>query len=217
MKNEIRVMIADDHPVVRQGLRQTIESDSTLKVVAEAGDGQAALAQIRELKPAIAVLDVDMPQLDGLGVAREIRKKRLPVEIVFLTIHGEEDLFHAAMDLGSKGYLLKDSALTEIVQALRAVAEGNYYVTPSLTAYLVHRRSRAQTFASEKPKLAALTPTERRILGMVAEGQSSKSIAEELFIHYRTVENHRTNICQKLGLQGHNALFKFALQHKAEL
>jgi DNA-binding NarL/FixJ family response regulator len=217
MKNEIRVMIADDHPVVRQGLRQTIESDSTLKVVAEAGDGQAALAQIRELKPAIAVLDVDMPQLDGLGVAREIRKKRLAVEIVFLTIHNEEDLFHAAMDLGSKGYLLKDSALTEIVQALRAVAEGNYYVTPSLTAYLVHRRSRAQTFASEKPKLAALTPTERRILGMVAEGQSSKSIAEELFIHYRTVENHRTNICQKLGLQGHNALFKFALQHKAEL
>jgi len=217
MKNEIRVVIADDHPVVRQGLRQTIEGDPILKVVAEAGDGQATLAQIRELKPAIAVLDVDMPRLDGLGVAREIRKKRLPVEIVFLTIHGEEDLFHAAMDLGSKGYLLKDSALTEIVKALRAVAEGNYYVTPSLTAYLVHRRSSAQMFASEKPGLANLTPTERRILGMVAEGKSSKSIAEELFIHYRTVENHRTNICQKLGLQGHNALFKFALQYKAEL
>jgi DNA-binding NarL/FixJ family response regulator len=217
MKNEIRVVIADDHPVVRRGLRQTIEGDPGLKVVAEVGDGQAALAQIQELKPAIAVIDVDMPRLDGLGVAREIRKKRLPVEIIFLTIHGEEDLFHAAMDLGSKGYLLKDSALTEIVKALRTVAEGNYYVTPSLTAYLVHRRSRAQTLTSEKPKLADLTPTERRILGMVAEGKSSKSIAEELFIHYRTVENHRTNICQKLGLQGHNALFKFALQHKAEL
>jgi DNA-binding NarL/FixJ family response regulator len=217
MENEIRLVIADDHPVVRRGLRETIEGDPNLKVVAEAGDGQAALAQIQELKPAIAVVDMDMPLLDGLGVAREIRKKRLPVEIVFLTIHGEEDLFHAAMDLGSKGYLLKDSALTEIVKALRAVAEGNYYVTPSLTAYLVHRRSRAQTFASEKPRLADLTPTERRVLGMVAEGKSSKSIAEELFIHYRTVENHRTNICQKLGLQGHNALFKFALQHKAEL
>lgn len=217
MENEIRVVIADDHPVVRRGLRQTIEGDPILRVVAEAGDGQAALAQIRELKPAIAVLDVDMPRLDGLGVAREIRKQRLPVEIVFLTIYDEEDLFHAAMDLGSKGYLLKDSALTEIVQALRAVAEGNYYVTPSLTAYLVDRRSRAQTFVSETPRLADLTPTERRILGMVAEGQSSKSIAQELFIHYRTVENHRTNICQKLGLQGHNALFKFALEHKAEL
>ena len=217
MDNEIRVVIADDHPVVRRGLRQTIEADPRLKVVAEAGDGEAALARIQELKPAIAVVDVDMPRLDGLGVAREIRKRRLPVEIVFLTIHGEEDLFHSAMDLGSKGYLLKDSALTEIVKALRAVAEGNYYVTPSLTAYLVHRRSRAQAFSSEHPGLGDLTPTERRILGMVAEGKSSKSIAEELFIHYRTVENHRTNICQKLGLQGHNALFKFALQHKSEL
>jgi len=150
-------------------------------------------------------------------VAREIRKKRLPVDIVFLTIHGEEDLFHAAMDLGSKGYLLKDSALTEIVTALHAVAEDNYYVTPSLTAHLLQRRSRAQAFASEQPRLSDLTPTERRILNMVAEGKSSKSIAEELFIHYRTVENHRTNICQKLGLQGHNALFRFALQHKLEL
>jgi DNA-binding NarL/FixJ family response regulator len=214
---EIRVVIADDHPVVRRGLRQTIESDPRLKVVAEADDGEAALAQIQELKPAIAVVDLDMPRLDGLGVAREIRRKRLPVEVVFLTIHGEEDLFHAAMDLGSKGYLLKDSALTEIVKALRAVAEGNYYVTSSLTAHLLHRRSRAQAFACELPGLGALTTTERRILAMVAEGKSSKSIAEELFIHYRTVENHRTNICQKLGLQGHNALFRFALQHKLEL
>ena len=217
ISHEIRVVIADDHPVVRRGLRQAIEADPRLKVVAETGDGEAALAQIQELQPAIAVVDVDMPRLDGFGVAREIRKKRLPVDIVFLTIHGEEDLFHAAMDLGSKGYLLKDSALTEIVTALRAVAEGNYYVTPSLTAHLLQRRSRAQAFASEQPRLSDLTPTERRILNMVAEGKSSKSIAEELFIHYRTVENHRTNICQKLGLQGHNALFRFALQHKLEL
>ena len=215
MENEIRVLIADDHPVVRRGLRQTIEADPRLKVVAEAGDGEAALTQIEQLKPAIAVVDVDMPQLDGLGVAREIRKKRLPVEIVFLTIRAEEDLFHAAMDLGSKGYLLKDSALTEIVKALRAVAEGNYDVTPWLAAHLVRRRSQAREFA-RRAGLGDLTPTERRILRMVADGKSSKSVAEELFIHYRTVENHRTNICQKLGLQGHNALFKFALQHKSE-
>ncbi|HEV2381079.1 MAG TPA: response regulator transcription factor [Terriglobia bacterium] len=216
MGNEIRVIIADDHPVVRRGLRQMVEADPKLKVVGEAADGEAALAQIQELKPAIAVVDVDMPRLDGLGVAREIRKRRLPVEVVFLTIHGEEDVFHAAMDLGSKGYLLKDSAATEIVQALRAVAEGNYYVTPSLAAHLVQRRSRTREFA-ERTGLGDLTPTERRILRMVAEGKSSKSMAEELFIHYRTVENHRTNICQKLGLQGHNALFKFALQNKSEL
>lgn len=217
MASEIRILIADDHPVVRRGLRQTIEADSGLEVVAEASDGETALAQIQELKPAIAVLDVDMPKLDGLGVAREIRKKRLPVEIAFLTIHGEEDLFHAAMDLGSKAYILKDSALTEIVKALRTVASGQYYVTPSLTAYLLARRRRTQAFAERQPGLGDLTPTERRILAMITTGSSSKSIADELFIHYRTVENHRTNICQKLGLHGHNALLKFALQHRGEL
>ena len=217
IEHKIRVVIADDHPVVRHGLRQTIDADPKLKVVGEAGDGEVALAQIQQLKPAIAVVDLDMPRLDGLGVAREIRKKRLPVDIVILSIHGEEDLFHAAMDLGSKGYLLKDSALAEIVTALWAVVEGKYYVTSSLTAHLLHRRSRAQAFASERPGLDSLTPAERRILAMVSEGKSSKSIAEELFIHYRTVENHRTNICQKLGLQGHSALLRFALQHKGEI
>ena len=215
--NEIRIVIADDHAVVRRGLRQTIEAGPRLKVVAEAGDGEIALAQIRELKPAIAVLDLDMPKLDGLSVVREIRTKRLPVDVVFLTIHDDEDLLHAAMDLGARGYLLKDGALTEIVQALYAVSAGEHYVTPSLASHLVRRGLRAEAFAKRQPGLDALTPTERRILGMVADGKSSKSIADELFIHYRTVENHRTNICQKLGLQGHNSLFKFALQHKSEL
>src|ERR1700743_2608681 len=99
MEHEIRIIIADDHPLLRRGLRTTIEGDPELRVVAEVGDGESALAEIERLKPAIAVLDVDMPKLDGLGVAREVQKRRLPVEIIFLTIHAEEDLFHAAMSL----------------------------------------------------------------------------------------------------------------------
>lgn len=217
MQAEIKVVIADDHPIVRRGLRQTVEADPAIEVVAEAGDGEAALAQIEQWTPAIAVLDLDMPKLDGLGVARELLRKRLPVEVVFLTIHNEEDLFHAAMDLGARGYLLKDSAVTEIVKALRAIAAGGYYVTPSLAAHFVHRTRRAQAFMERRPGLDDLTPTELRVLLLVAEGKSSKTIADELFIHYRTVENHRTNICQKLALHGPNALFKFALQHKSEL
>jgi DNA-binding NarL/FixJ family response regulator len=213
---EIRVVIADDHPVFSRGLSQTIESDNALKVVAEASDGESALVCIQELQPDVAVLDVDMPKVDGLAVTRMIRDKRLPIEIVFLTIHGEEDIFHAAMALGAKGYLLKDSALTEIIKAVRAVAEGNYYVTPSLAAHLVEHQRRARDFAGKQPGLGDLTPTERRVLLMVADGKSSKSISKELFIHYRTVENHRTNICQKLGLNGPNALLKFALQHRRE-
>jgi DNA-binding NarL/FixJ family response regulator len=217
MSSEIRIVIADDHPLLRHGLQQAIETDSRLKVVAEADDGETALAQIEKLKPHIAVLDMDMPTISGLGVAREIAKRKLPIAIVFLTIHGEEDLFHAAMDSGAKGYLLKDSALTEIVKALHAVADGHHYVTSSLTGYLVRRSLQAHGLGGQQPGLKDLTPTERRILSLIATQRSSKEIAAELFIHYRTVENHRTNICQKLGVHGHNALLKFALQHRSEL
>ena len=217
MENEVRIVIADDHPVLRKGLRQVIESDPKLKVVAEADDGETALAQVRELKPDIAVLDVDMPKLDGLGVAREIQKRKIPVHVVFLTIHSEEDLFHAAMDLGARGYILKESAVTEIVRGLRAVADGQHYVTASLTAYLLNRRRRAEALHRSHPALNDLTPTERSVLRAVADYRSSRDIAAELFLHHRTVENHRTNICRKLGLQGSHALLKFALEHKSEL
>jgi len=217
MEPKIHIVIADDHPVVRSGLLGVIATDPWLEVVAESGDGETALAQIEELKPHIAVLDVDMPGLGGLGVAREILKRELPVKVVFLTVHGEEDLFHAAMDLGASGYLLKDSVSTEIVKALRAVANGQDYVTPSLTGFLLRRSRQLQALGARHGGLNDLTPTERRILSLVARHRSSKEIADELFIHYRTVENHRTHICQKLGLRGPNALLKFAVEHKREL
>jgi DNA-binding NarL/FixJ family response regulator len=217
MDNEIRVVIADDHPLLRKGLAQLIASDARLVVAAEAGDGLTALATIEEIRPEIAVLDIDMPGLNGLEVVQAIARKKLPTQVVFLTIHSEEDLFHAAMDCGAKGYLLKESALTEVVDAIRAVAQGRHYVTPSLSASLVRRNRQSRTLRENLPGLDDLTATERRILSLVAAEKSSKEIAAELFIHHRTVENHRTNICQKLGLHGHSALFKFALQHKSEL
>lgn len=217
MANEIRIVLADDHPIVRRGLRLTIESDPQLRVVAEANDGHEALAHIQAHQPDIAVLDIDMPNLDGFGVVRELQKARLTTEVVFLTLHSEEDLFNEAMDQGAKGYILKESAVTEIVNGIRAVAAGQHYVTPSLTVHLLNRRRRARTLVEQLPGLSDLTPTERRVLRLVAQYKSSKDIAAELFIHYRTVENHRTSICQKLGLSGHNVLLKFALQYKSEL
>ncbi len=217
MNSEISIVVADDHPIVRKGLCQVIAQDPTLNVIAEADDGEMALAQIQRLRPAIAVLDVEMPKLDGFGLVRELQKSRLPVEVVFLTLHQEEDLFDAAMELSVKGYLLKESAASEIIHGIKAVAAGQHYVSPSLTSYLLQRRQRTQSLASTLPELSTLTPTERSIVQKIADYKSSKEIAEELFIHYRTVENHRTNICQKLGIHGHNALLKFALQHKAEI
>ena len=217
MAGKIHILIADDHPIVRRGLRQVIEGDSKLIVVAEADDGEAALRLIEQTRPQVAVLDIDMPKLDGFAVARALQKKRLPVEVVFLTIHSAEDLFNEAMDLGAKGYVLKESAVTDIVNGIRAVAAGQHFITPSLTSYLVNRRNRSDALARRLPSLAELTPTERRILKLIAEYKTSKEIAEELFINYRTVENHRTNICQKLELRGSHALLKFALQHKSEI
>jgi DNA-binding NarL/FixJ family response regulator len=212
---EIRILIADDHPIVRRGLRLSVEEDAGLKVVAEASDGEMALALIKKYHPHVAVLDIDMPKLDGLGVAREIARQKLDAKIIFLTFHADEDLFRSAMSLGSKGYILKDSASQEIVAGVRAVASGRPYISSAITEKLLHPRE-----ASPQNTLTAnLTPTERRIMRLIADGKSSKEIGAELSIHYRTVENHRTNMCRKLNLEGEgaNALLRFALQNKSLL
>jgi DNA-binding NarL/FixJ family response regulator len=214
MSDPIRILIADDHPVVRKGLRMAIEEDAGLAIVAEAAEGEAALALIETLLPQVAVLDVDMPKLDGFSVVREVRKKQLPVEMIFLTMHAQEDLLLAALELGAKGYILKDSALLEIVAAVRAVATGQPYLNSILTLRLLQRQSLAPAQISPADRL---TPTERRIVQLIASDKSSKEIGAELSIHYRTVENHRTNICRKLGLEGANALLRFALQNKQNL
>jgi DNA-binding NarL/FixJ family response regulator len=213
VESELRVFIADDHDIVRKGLRASIQEDPQMKVVGEAANGEVALAQIRQTRPDVAILDIDMPKLDGLGVARELGKEDSRVDIVFLTLHNDEDLFRAAIELGCRGYLLKDSASQEIGACLRAVSAGQMYISPALTAKLV--KSSVPQVALKGAPSSNLTPTERNILRLIAEGKSSKEIGEDLSIHYRTVENHRTNICRKLGLEGANALLRYALQNKA--
>jgi len=210
-----RVVIADDHALLRDGLRRAIESDRRFVVVGEAEDGADALAQIEAQSPDIAVLDIRMPKLDGFAVARQVRARRPEVAVVFLTLHDDEALLDAALDLGARGYLLKASAVGEIVEGLRAVAEGKHYVAQVLTGRLIERRLES---ATPRPSpLAGLTPAERRVLARIAEYRSNKQIAAELFVHHRTVETHRANISEKLELRGHNALLRFALTHKDEL
>ena len=211
------VLIADDHPLLRSGLRQTIERHAELRVVAEVGDGHAALEQIVALKPDVAIVDLDMPGLDGFGVLRAIRSRQLATATIVLTFHASEQLLLEAMDLGAAGYILKDSALIAIVEGIAAVVAGRRYVSATLTPLLVNRRTRTQELEARQPGLNDLTPTERRILRLIAAGQASKEIAEALSIHFRTVENHRVNIGHKLGLHGHNAVLKFALEHKSEV
>ena len=217
MKNEVRIVIADDHPLMRDGLRRAIEATANLKVVAEAGDGQTALDRIGSLNPDIAVLDIDMPLISGFDVARALREQGITTAIIFLTIHREEDFFNEALDLGAKGYVLKDSVSTDIVTGINAVASGEHFTSPAMTSYLVNRSRRATEFRLRKPTINDLTPTERRVLGLVADYKTTKEIADELGVSYRTIETHRANICAKLELRGSHSLMKFALSHKSEL
>jgi DNA-binding NarL/FixJ family response regulator len=184
-------------------------------VVAEAADGESALSMITRLQPDIALLDIEMPKLDGLAVAREVAKRGLKTHIIFLTLHSNHDLFRSAMDLGCKGYILKDSAVQEVVAGVRAVAAGRPYLSSAITANLLRRQEEPAQNAGQAV-MGSLTPTERRIMQLIAQGKTSKEIGTALSIHYRTVENHRTNICRKLELEGEgaNALLRYALQNK---
>lgn len=217
MKPEIQLIIADDHPVYRRGLSMIIAADPALKIVAEAEDGEAALACIQRAEPDVAVLDVDMPKLGGFDVVRALQPLNLATAVIFLTMHKDEGLFNTALDLGVKGYVLKDSAITDIVASIKAAAAGEHFISPPLASYLVKRSQRRAAFVAQTPSLHDLTPTELRILKLIAERKTSREIAELLFISVRTVERHRLNIGTKLDLHGSNALLSFALENKSLL
>lgn len=217
MEVELKVLIADDHPVFRRGLREVIEEDAGLLVVGEAGDGVAAIKLVEDLRPDVAVLDIDMPGMNGFESAKEIKRRNLPVEIVFLTMHKDERMLIEALDAGVRGYVLKDSAVADIAACIRAVARGEHYLSQTLSNLLVNRSLRQTSFDKENAGLRGLTPTERRVLALISENKTSKEIAAELFISHRTVDNHRTNICHKLNLTGSHALLKFALEHRSQL
>ena len=216
-KGKIRVMIVDDHPLFRQGLRQAIGGDSRFEVVGEAEDGQIALERILELRPDVAVLDVNLPKLNGLEIATALRTKKSKVNLVILTMLKDEQAFNKALNLGIHGYVLKENAADEILNCIAAVSRCEAYVSPSLTDFLLRRRSRAESLASHKPGLEDLTVAEKRILKRVAQGKTNKEIAAELFISPRTVESHRSNICEKLELTGANRLLQFAFENRDAL
>lgn len=215
MTGGITVLIADDHPIVRRGLRALIESDPGLRLVDEAADGDDAIRRIAQWRPAVVVLDLDMPGRDGFGVVREMRRQSLPGEVIIVTMHGEADLLNEALALDVLGYVVKDSAVTDIVAGIKAVHQGRHFISPALSSHLITRG--ATPAALTRAGLAGLTRTELRILRLVADGKSSKEIADECGSHFRTVENHRVNICAKLDLHGSHALLKFAMLNKSSL
>ena len=217
MDKAITLIIADDHPVFRRGLRDIIESKQEFRVAGEAENGECALKLIEEVTPQIAVIDIEMPVMDGFDLVKALHARHTPIDIIFLTMYKEEDIFNKAMDLGVRGYVLKESAVHDILESLRIVAAGGYYISPLLTSYLVNRNDCLKEFHARHPSIVLLTLMERKVLRLIAENKTSRDIGEELCISWKTVENHRNNIANKLNLHGPHQLLNFALENKSHL
>lgn len=214
---KIRIQIVDDHPVFRRGMVQIIEEDPGLEIVSQAGSAEEALQQVNLRAADVAVVDIDLPGMDGLELSARLLKRNPPVRIVLLTMHKSEKIFQAALDLGISAYILKDDAESGIVRGIRCAARGDHYVTPTLSSLLVNRGRRAAQLRKQTPGVETLTPTERAVLRRIAENKTSREIGAELFISHRTVETHRANICEKLNLTGSHPLLQFALENKSAL
>jgi DNA-binding NarL/FixJ family response regulator len=214
---KIKVYVVDDHPVFRHGLKQIIQSDPSFTVVGDAGDDATALAEILRIAPEIVVVDVRLPQKGGLELIRTLRAAQSPAGCIMLTASAEESTFNAAMDAGALGYILKEDALELVLLGLKAVAAGTIYLSPKISSWLLRRQHRVSALKDAKTGLANLTPTERRVLQLVGENKTNKEIARQLFISHRTVETHRSKICEKLELQGAHKLLQFAIEHRSEL
>jgi DNA-binding NarL/FixJ family response regulator len=214
MNPTTKVIIADDHPTFRLGLAAIISQDDRFQIVGESGSGIEALSLIQKHEPAMAVVDWDMPGLDGLALTRRVRQDNLSTRVIILTMHEEEGLFNEAMDVGVSGFVLKDHAVNEILESLRAVGRGDVYLSPAVSSYLLRRSRRAADLRQQKPGLDQLTLMEKRVLKRVAENRTTKEIAQDLGVSPRTIETHRRNICQKLELTGSHRLLQFALKHR---
>jgi DNA-binding NarL/FixJ family response regulator len=193
MSAKLKIVIADDHPLFRLGLRQVIEEEGTYQVEA-AADGLAALQLIERVKPDVCILDLSTPLVDGLGVVREMRRRHWPGRIIILTMNTEEELFHAALEQGVDGYVLKDSAVSEILECIRQVLAGHPYISPTFLTHTAPPDASRISRLAQAGNLDRLTSAERRILKLIAQEKTSREIGDELGISPRTVENHRANI-----------------------
>src|SRR5687768_9101846 len=196
MMEKKRILIADDHPIFRSGLRALIDAEAVFTVVGEAADGEQALSMIIGESPDVAVVDYNMPRLNGFELLKRISQSKLPVIPVMLTMHNDEAMFAKAFELGARGYVLKDSAGIDIVNCLHAVTQGQVYTSAAVTTYLLKRASRTKALDG----VESLTPAERKVLQLIADYKTSREIADELSISVRTVDNHRSNISGKVGV-----------------
>ncbi len=206
------IILVDDHPLLRSGLRMIIEKIPGVTVVGEYGDGAAALESLRTHSIEVAVVDVDMPKMNGIELLKKCNELNIPTAFIFLTVYNEKSLLFRLLDFGAKGFLLKETAAEDLHSCFEIVREGERFVSSSLRPLLEQWKSRSTK--QKQPSVEDLTPMERKILSALAQMKTNKEIADTFFISEKTVENHRVNISHKMGLQGTHALLKFAVEQK---
>ena len=203
----IRIVLADDHVLVRQGLKSLLEREG-FQVVAEASDGQEALSHVESLQPDIAVMDISMPTLNGLNAAREISRASPKTKTILLTQHDESQYIREALEAGVKGYVLKSQVASDLLLAIRQVSRGQVYLSPGVSSAVMEAYN-AKSETSKNP----LTPRERQVLQLIAEGKSTKDVASLLGISVKTAESHRTRLMQKLDIHETASLVLYAVRH----
>ena len=212
VKNKIEIIIADDHMMIREGLKQLLELDGTMKVIAEANDGEECLNLLnKKVHPDILLLDINMPKKNGIEVLEYIKQNKIPVKVLILTVHNEVEYLLKAVDIGIDGYLLKDSSYDELKEAIDVVISENTYIQPSLLPAL---NESLEDYALDKEKIDSLTKRELDVLRLISEGCSNKKISDELTISERTVKNHISHIFRKIDVEDRTQAAVFAIRNK---
>jgi DNA-binding NarL/FixJ family response regulator len=212
-EKKLRVMLAEDHAVVRSGLRAVINAQDDMEVVAEAEDGVSAVEKVREVEPDVILMDITMPGLGGLEATRQIKQALPGVKIIVLTIHASEEFLFHALKVGADGYLTKSVHEMEVVFAIRAVSKGRCYIDPGVMRPLVSAFVETSQQAGDGDGYSGLTEREKEMLPLIAGGQTNKEIAEALQLSEHTVHNHRAHLMEKLGMHDRTQLLMYAIRH----
>ncbi len=210
--NKMRILIVDDHAIVREGLRTLLEAQPDIEVVGEATDGEEAVNKTQEIQPDIVLMDITMPGMNGLEATRQIKQKNPDAKILVLTMHEGDEYFFKFLDAGASGYFIKGGSSTELISALRAVWNGDVFLYPTMAKKLLSDYLQRVKTGSNKESYDGLTNREREVLKLIAEGYTNQEISERLVLSVTTVQTHRAHIMAKLGLHGPTELVKYALR-----
>lgn len=213
----INVLIADDHAMLRQGLKQILELEYDIKVVAQASNGKEVLACAEQVNADVILMDINMPEMNGLQAVRELKTRKCESKIIILTIHEEKEYLFKAFQLGADGYILKDAEPSILIDAIRCVAKGESYIQPNMTKQLIKEIGRVNTAEKNEMEENHLTIREKEVLELIAEGMINKEIARQLYISEKTVKNHVSNIFKKLHVSDRTQAAIYAVKHNIKI